>query len=98
MSDGKGFRCNTGLEDYYYDEEQKVFPWLDSWFAKDLMHGYVKNVIIKSGYLLLLVVIWDFLRPWQRITPFVRSRLRFVAAASPTVTGWDFSALGSSSP
>lgn len=76
------------IEDYYYDEELKVFPWLDSWFAKDLMHGYVKNVIIKSGYLLLLVVVWDFLRPWQRITPFVRSRLRFVAAASllvPTI-------------
>jgi len=70
------------IEDYYYDEQLKAFPWLDSWFAKDLMHGYVKNVIIKSGYLVLLVVAWDFIRPWQRMTPFVRSRLRFVAAAS----------------
>lgn len=76
------------IEDYYYDEQLQAFPWLDSWFAKDLMHGYVKNVIIKSGYLVLLVVAWDFLRPWRRMTPFVRSRLRFVAAASllvPTI-------------
>lgn len=76
------------IEDYYYDDELKAFPWLDSWFATDLMHGYVKNVIIKSGYLLLLVVAWDFIRPWSRITSFARSRLRFVAAASllvPTI-------------
>ncbi len=76
------------IEDYYYDEQLKAFPWLDSWFAKDLMHGYVKNVIIKSGYLVLLVVAWDFIRPWNMVTPFVRSRLRFVAAASllvPTI-------------
>ncbi|PKO24966.1 MAG: PAP2 family protein [Betaproteobacteria bacterium HGW-Betaproteobacteria-8] len=76
------------IEDYYYDEQLQAFPWLDSWFATDLMHGYVKNVIIKSGYLLLLVVAWDFIRPWSRITSFTRSRLRFVAAASllvPTI-------------
>lgn len=76
------------IEDYYYDEELKTFPWLKSWFAKDLMHGYVKNVIIKSGYLLLLVVALDAIRPWKKITPFVRSRLRFVATASllvPTI-------------
>lgn len=70
------------IEDYYYDKELRTFPWLYSWFARDLMHGYVKNVIIKSGYLLLLVVALDAIRPWQKIRPFIRSRLRFVALAS----------------
>ena len=29
------------------------FPWNKNWFAKDFMHGWVKFVIIKSGYLLI---------------------------------------------
>ncbi|MDP2248289.1 MAG: phosphatase PAP2 family protein [Nitrosomonadales bacterium] len=70
------------IEDYYYDEQLKTFPWLDSWFAKDLMHGYVKNVIIRVGYLLLLIVAWDAIRPWAIINIFVRTRLRLVALSS----------------
>jgi membrane-associated PAP2 superfamily phosphatase len=70
------------IEDYYYDEALRIFPWKDTWFAKDFMHGSVKNVIIKSGYLLILVVLLDFLFPFKKINPFVRLRLRFVAMAS----------------
>ncbi|MDZ4097516.1 MAG: PAP2 family protein [Methylophilaceae bacterium] len=76
------------VEDYYYDEQLKAFPWLDTWFAKDLMHGYVKNVIIKSGYLLILVVILDAIFRFSIINTFSRTRMRFVAIASvlvPTV-------------
>lgn len=70
------------IEDYYYDKSLKLFPWEKSWFAKDLMHGYVKNVIIKSGYLLYLFVLLDIIFRWQRLSPFIRIRLRFLAAAS----------------
>lgn len=70
------------IEDYYYDSQQRAFPWRDSWFARDFMHGTVKNVIIKSGYLILLVVLLDAVMPWKRLRPLVRTRLRFVALAS----------------
>lgn len=73
------------IEDYYYDEQLKVFPWLDTWFAKDLMHGYVKNVIIKSGYLIFLTVILDTIFKFRVINSFWRIRLRFVALASVLV-------------
>jgi len=73
------------IEDYYYDEEIRAFPWLESWFAKDLMHGYVKNVIIKSGYLLILVVILDVIFRFSIINTFSRTRMRFVAIASVLV-------------
>lgn len=70
------------IEDYYFDAAQGIFPWDKSWFADRLMHGYVKNVIIRIGYLILLIVALDSLRPWGIMRPFVRARLRFVALAS----------------
>ncbi len=73
------------IEDYYFDAAQGIFPWDKSWFADRLMHGYVKNVIIRIGYLILLIVALDSLRPWRIISPFVRARLRFVALASVLV-------------
>jgi len=73
------------IEDYYYDEALKTFPWKETWFTDDLMHGSVKNVIIKSGYLLILVVLFDALFRFKKINPFVRVRLRFVALASVLV-------------
>lgn len=73
------------IEDYYFDAALGTFPWDKSWFADRLMHGYVKNVIIRVGYLILLIVALDSLRPWRKISLFVRARLRFVALASVLV-------------
>lgn len=73
------------IEDYYFDAAQGIFPWDKSWFADRLMHGYVKNVIIRIGYLILLIVALDSLRPWRIMRPFLRARLRFVALASVLV-------------
>lgn len=73
------------IEDFYYDETLKVFPWKNTWFAKDFMHGSVKNVIIQSGYLLIIVVIMDVVFRFRKIRPFVRVRLRFLALASVLV-------------
>ncbi|CAG0980039.1 hypothetical protein MTYP_01708 [Methylophilaceae bacterium] len=70
------------IEDHYYNEELKVFPWKNTWFARDLMHGSVKNVIIKSGYLVILTVLIDLIFRFRKITPFLRLRLRFLALSS----------------
>lgn len=76
------------IADFYYDSATQTFPWKSTWFARDFMHGYVKNVIIKSGYLLILLVVLDAILRFKRIDRFWRIRLRFVAIASvlvPTV-------------
>ena len=74
------------IEDYYFDTATQQFPWKNTWFAKDFMHGYVKYVITDIGRVLLLVVLVDFIfswrKPWRFISQWLRIRLRFVAIAS----------------
>lgn len=70
------------IQDYYYDTAQKIFPWDKTWFAYYFMHDYVKAFIIRSGQLLLLVMLIDSIKPWSKISDFIRVRLRFVAVAS----------------
>lgn len=70
------------LADFYFDTNSQQFLWKDTWFAKDLMHGYVKYVITDIGRLLILVVILDLIYPWHIIKQWFRIRLRFVAIAS----------------
>ena len=74
------------IQDYYFDTATQQFPWKNTWFAKDFMHGYVKYVITDIGRLLLLVVILDFIfswqKPWRFISQWLGIRLRFVAIAS----------------
>lgn len=83
---GQFTNIDLALEDYYFDAVNHQFPWKSSWFANDLMHGYVKYVIIDIGRLLILVVILDLIYPWRIISSWLRVRLRFVAAASFIVT------------
>lgn len=73
------------IEDYYFDVNTQQFPWKDTWFAKDLMHGYVKYVITDIGRLLWLIVLLDIIYPWRIIKQWLRVRLRFVAIASVLV-------------
>lgn len=78
------------LADVYYDAAQGGFPWNRTWFARDLMHGYVKNVIVWFGFLLIGTVIFDLFLPIAAIPPLLRVQLRFVALASllePSLVG-----------
>ena len=70
------------IQDYYYDAKLQIFPWDKTWFAHYFMHDHVKAVIIRSGQLLILLVLIDAIKPWQKINAFVRTRLRFIAISS----------------
>lgn len=70
------------IEDYYFSTITHQFPWKDTWFAKNLMHGYVKYVITDIGRLLWLIVLLDLIYPWPIIKQWLRVRLRFVVIAS----------------
>lgn len=79
------------IADYYFDPLTQTFPWRKTWFANELMHGYVKSAIINSGYLLILLAILDVLFRFKTISPYCRTRLRFVVVASllvPTAIRW----------
>lgn len=70
------------LADLYFDPAAGVFPWDRTWFGRDLMHGYVKNVIMWIGFLLILTVLADLLFPFRRLSPRRRAQLRFLALAA----------------
>lgn len=70
------------VQDYYYDPISKSFPWKNTWFAKDLMHTYLKKLLMCLGFLLYTFLIVDFLKPYKKLSQRLRVRLRFVAAAS----------------
>lgn len=70
------------IEDYYYNAQTQQFIWKNSWFAKQFMHGYVKDLMVIFGLFLIVVVLLDLLRSIQAINQWTRIRLRFVALAA----------------
>lgn len=82
---GRFTNIDLMIEDFYYDKSLMLFPWKNTWFANDFMHGYVKNVIVWFGYLLISMTVLDAVFRWKRISPLLRFRLRFVSAASVSV-------------
>jgi len=79
---GEFTQIDLMIEDYYYDSTLKTFPWKNAWFAKTLMHIYVKNLILGCGFLLYLILLIDFFKPMLTLNSWLRFRLRFVTTAS----------------
>jgi membrane-associated PAP2 superfamily phosphatase len=70
------------LADYYYSPELKTFVWKNTWFAKNLMHIYVKDFIISGAVVLISFVLLDTFVKFRWLDTISRLRLRFVASAS----------------
>ena len=70
------------LADLYYDPVRRVFPWDNTWFARDFMHGYLKQVIVWFGFLTIAAMLIDLVYPLFRKSPLRRLQWRFVALAS----------------
>jgi membrane-associated PAP2 superfamily phosphatase len=83
---------DVNIEDYYYDAQIHQFIWKNSWFAKQLMHSYVKNVIIVLALLLIIVVVVDIAKPISKISAWTRIRLRFVTVAAIVIPSFISSA------
>ena len=67
------------LADNYFDLSLNDFPWRNTWFAENLMHGLVKRVIIGFGLCILGITLLDALRPIKKMTLLFRMQLRIVA-------------------
>lgn len=70
------------LAEMYFDPARNLFPWNDTWFARDLMHGYVKNVIVWAGYLVMIAALVDLIVPLFGMSALQRMRLRIIALAA----------------
>lgn len=100
------------IEDYYYDAAHQTFYWKNAWFAKVLMHEYVKTFLSLIGGGVVLIVVIDGLRPLPVIDTARRLRLRFVASSvmlipstisllkqsSPLHCPWDIVRYGGENP
>ena len=85
---GQYTNLDLDLANVYYDASTRSFPWDQTWFGRDLMHGYVKNVILWFGYLILAFTLIDLVIQISGVFQFSwlsvpqRARLRVVALAS----------------
>ena len=70
------------LADLYFDPASQRFPWDKTWFATAFMHGYVKNVLMWIGFLLMAGALLDLIRPFARLAPAPRAALRISALAA----------------
>jgi len=70
------------LAGIYFDPARQTFPWDKTWFANDLMHRHVKNVIIVGGCLIVGTALFDLFAPLKRLTAHGRTRLRIIALAA----------------
>ena len=70
------------LADLYYDPVRGVFPWDKTWFARNFMHGYLKQAIVWFGFLTIAATLIDLVYPLFRKSPLHRLQWRFVALAS----------------
>lgn len=70
------------LADAYYDPVRHLFPWDRTWFSRDFMHGYLKNLIVWFGFLLIGAALVDLLVPLRQLDALRRLQLRFLALAA----------------
>ncbi len=73
------------LADYYFDFQTNHFIWRNSWFAQQLMHIYIKDVIMIIGFALISFVLIDVVVAFKWLTNWLRIRLRFAAISAVLV-------------
>ena len=70
------------LADLYYDANRGKFPWDTTWFARDFMHGWVKNVLIWGGFTLFGITLYDLAKPIARLNTPQRAAIRVASLAA----------------
>lgn len=70
------------LADLHYDASAGGFPWRNTWFATDLMHGYVKNVLVWLGLLVIAATLVDLVFPGGLLSEQRSGQLRILALSA----------------
>lgn len=70
------------IEDYYFNPQLQTFVWKNNWFAKEVMHTYVKDIMILIAIGCISFVVMDAVCTFKFVNAWSRVRLRFVAVAA----------------
>lgn len=70
------------LADRYFDAQRQTFPWNNTWFAREFMHGWVKNVLAWSSILLVATMLADVVFKFRWLTSVRRAGLRVLALSA----------------
>lgn len=70
------------IEDYYFDKDLGIFPWVSTWFADNFAHRIVKNVIVSIGSIMLAIVLIDLIVLGRLLSLATRPKWRIVAISS----------------
>ena len=79
---GQYTNLDLAIADYYFDAQSKSFPWDHTWFGRDFMHGYIKNVLTWTGYLIIGACLLDFVFRFPILSSLQRTRLRVLALSA----------------
>lgn len=63
------------LADWHFDPVRQAFPWDNTWFGRNFMHGWVKNIVVWSGFLLMAASLSNLIFAFPKFDPLARARL-----------------------
>lgn len=70
------------LADRYWDVPTKTFPLLHHWLTEGVIHGWLKQVFVVSGAVIVIVTIVDCFKNLPWIKPNYRRGLRLASIAA----------------
>lgn len=70
------------LADLYFDPAHQNFPWDNTWFGRDFMHGWVKKVVVWSGFAIIATALLDLGLRFGWLDALRRTQLRVLALAA----------------
>ena len=76
---------DIALARWMFDPHTRSFPWRHSWFAERFSHELLKMFFVACACCAIAAAAFDFWRPLAAISPWVRPRLRVVAASAVLV-------------
>jgi len=69
------------LADQYFDRARQTFPWDNTWFGRDLMHGWVKKIVVWSGFAIIMIAALDLALRFTWLDALRRVQIRVLALA-----------------
>lgn len=73
------------LADIYFDPVRRVFPLEHAWLTEIFGHLFLRRVLIGLGASVVLLCIWDAVRPLRRLNALRRMQLRTLAISAALV-------------
>lgn len=74
------------LADYYWNAQSRSFPWLHHWFTQGVVHGWLKQLFVAGGAMIVIVTLVDCIKQLPWIEPDYRRGLRLASLAAVIIS------------